>query len=155
MHLTRSVPFLADPSAWGRLPVALKCSILAIDDEAYIRSMLVALLANDFEILTAETAEQAKEILSRRDVDIILSDQYLTGPHGPGETGVQLLEWVRQRQPATIRILMTGRASLEDALDAINRGEVHRILLKPLAPQQLLHTLRGAAHTVQLERKNE
>ena len=42
-------------------------------------------------------------------------------------------------------ILMTARASLEDALDAINRGEVHRFLLKPLDTKHLLHTLRAAA----------
>ena len=135
--------------------MALTCSILAVDDESLVRSMLTALLANEFEVLTAESAERAKELLSRRSVDIILSDQYLSGTFGPGETGVELLEWVRQRQPATVRILMTARASLEDALDAINRGEVHRFLLKPLDTKHLLHTLRAAAHSVHLERNNE
>lgn len=117
--------------------------------------MLTVLLANDFEVLTAASAEEAKDLLLRREVDVILSDQYLAGPHGAGETGVQLLEWVRHRQPATVRLLMTARASLEDALDAINRGEVHRFLLKPLDTQHLLHTLRAAARTLQLERRND
>src|SRR5262245_33204472 len=133
----------------------MKCSILAVDDEMLVRSMLTVLLASDFEVLTAESAERAKEVLSRRAVDIILSDQYLTGPLGKGESGVELLEWVRERQPGAVRILMTGRASLEDALDAINRGEVHRFLVKPLDAHHLLHTLRAAARTVQLERNNE
>lgn len=143
------------PLACGRLLVPLTCSILAVDDEALVRSVLTALLANEFEVVTADSAEQAKELLSRRTFDIILSDQYLAGQYGAGESGVELLEWVRERHPAALRILMTGRASLEDAVDAINRGEVHRFLLKPLDGQHLLHTLRAAARTVHLERNNE
>ena len=135
--------------------MALKCSILAVDDEAHIRSMLMAFLGTEFEVLTAESAAQAEAVLLRREIDIVLTDQYLTGEFNPGATGVQLLEWVLHRQPATVRFLMTARASLEDALDAINRGEVHRFLLKPLDPPHLLHTLRTAAHTLQLERSHQ
>src|SRR5260370_9088490 len=50
---------------------------------------------------------------------------------------------------------MTARASLEDALDAINRGQVHRFLLKPLDAHHLLQTLQAAARTLLLERSHE
>ncbi len=133
--------------------MAFKCSVLAVDDEAYIRNMLTALLSNEFEVLTAESAVQAKDLFAQRSIDVVLADQYL-GDH-TAETGVQLLEWVRLRQPATVRLLMTARASLEDALDAINQGQVHRFLAKPLASESLLHTLRTAARTLLLERSHE
>lgn len=131
------------------------CSVLVVDDEAYIRNMLTAQLAADFEVLTAPSAAKAREILSSRDIDIVLSDQYLAGDAPGPETGVQLLEWVRQRQPATVRILMTARASLEDAINAINHGQVHRFLIKPLDASFLLNTLRNAARTLLLERSHE
>ena len=135
--------------------MGFKCSILVVDDEAYVRNMLTALLAADFEVLATENVDQARALFSQRDIDIVLSDQYLGADDAAAPTGVQLLEWVRQRQPATVRILMTARASLEDAINAINQGQVHRFLLKPLDTQFLLSTLRTAARTLLLERSHE
>jgi diguanylate cyclase (GGDEF)-like protein len=131
--------------------VGLKCSVLAVDDENYVLHLLTALLGKDFDVLTAESAAQAREILRQRDIDIVITDQYLQ----PGETGVQLLEWARLAHPNTVRILMTARASIDDVIDAINQGQVHRILLKPLQTDSLLYSLRTMARTVLLERSHE
>lgn len=131
--------------------MGLKCSILAVDDEKYILHLLTALLGKDFEVVTADSLAQAREILRQRDIDIIISDQYLQ----PGETGVQLLEWIRLAHPKCVRILMTARASIDDVIDAINQGQVHRILLKPLQTENLLHSLRTITRTVLLERSHE
>jgi diguanylate cyclase (GGDEF)-like protein len=68
---------------------------------------------------------------------------------------VQLLEWVREHSPRTVRLMMTGYAELEEAVDAINKGQVFRYLFKPWKPDELLECLRGAAHTFNLERANE
>lgn len=129
---------------------SVKCSLLVVDDEPYILSTLTALLANDFEVLPATSAEAAQEILSRRPVDLILTDQRM-----PRMTGVQLLEWVRQHHPKTIRLLMTGYGDLEDAVEAINRGQVYRYLYKPWRADELIQVLRDACRTFELERSNE
>lgn len=139
------------PYPQGLCKVGLKCSVLAVDDEPYILHLLTALLGKDFEVVTADSAGQAREILRNRDIDIVITDQYLE----PGETGVQLLEWVRLSLPNCVRILMTARASIDDVIDAINQGQVHRILLKPLQTENLLHSLRTMARTVLLERSHE
>lgn len=131
--------------------MGLKCSVLAVDDENYILQLLTALLGKDFDVLTASSAAQARETLRQRDIDIVITDQYLSQT----ETGVQLLEWVRLAHPNCVRILMTARASMDDVIDAINQGQVHRILLKPLQTENLLHTLRTMARTVLLERSHE
>jgi diguanylate cyclase (GGDEF)-like protein len=128
---------------------------LVVDDDASIRHLLTAMLASEYEVLAAESAAQAREFLARREVDIVLSDQYLAGTDTGAESGIQLLEWIRASQPATVRIVMTARASLHDAIEAINRGQVHRFLIKPLEAQFLLHTLRNAARTLLLERSHE
>src|SRR6185295_10088439 len=128
----------------------LKCSLLVVDDEPYIQATLAALLNNEFEVMTADCAETAKRILQDREVDIILSDQRM-----PRSSGVELLEWVRGHFPKTIRLLMTGFAELEEAVDAINRSQVFRYIFKPWRTEELLETLRSAAHTFQLERSHE
>jgi diguanylate cyclase (GGDEF)-like protein len=127
-----------------------KCSLLVVDDDPHILLTLTALLSNEFEVVTAESAEAARTILSRRNFDMILSDQRM-----PGTSGVQLLEWVHEHSPRTIRLLMTGFAELEDAVDAINRGKVYRYLFKPWRGDELLQTLRDAGRTFRVERQNE
>jgi diguanylate cyclase (GGDEF)-like protein len=127
-----------------------KCSLLVVDDESYLLPPLSALLAGDFEVLTADSAEAAQRVLSNRPIDIILTDQKM-----PRLTGVQLLEWVRQHSPKTVRLLMTGYAEHEDAVEAINRGQVYYYLLKPWRIEELLQILRNAAEKFQLERRQE
>jgi diguanylate cyclase (GGDEF)-like protein len=134
----------------SRPVTAAKCSLLVVDDEPYILPTLAALLANEYEVLTADSAEAAQAVLSRREVDLILTDQKM-----PRMTGVELLEWVRRHSPKTVRLLMTGYTELEDAVEAINRGHVYHYLLKPWRTEDLLQVLRNAADKFRLERKRE
>ena len=83
-------------------------------------------------------------------VDILLTDQRM-----PRRTGVQLLEWAREHAPRTIRLLMTGFSELEDAIEAINRGNVYYYFIKPWRPDDLLQILRNAADKLHLEEKRE
>jgi diguanylate cyclase (GGDEF)-like protein len=127
-----------------------KCSLLVVDDEPYILSTLTALLNNDFEVLTADTAQAAQALFAQREIDLILTDQKM-----PRFSGVQLLEWVREHHPKTVRLLMTGFAELEEAVEAINRSQVYRYLFKPWRAEDLMETLNSAAHTFIVERAHE
>ncbi len=127
-----------------------RCSLLVVDDEPAILASMGALVGKDFEILTAESAEAAQAVFGRLPVDIVLTDQKM-----PRRTGVQLLEWVREHSPRTIRLLMSSYAELDDAIDAINRGHVYHYLPKPWRVEQLRHVLRNAAEKFQLERSRE
>lgn len=127
-----------------------KCTVLIVDDESAILSLLRELLEDEFVVITATSAEEARQILAERSVDIVLTDQQL-----PGQSGVQLLEHVCLHSPQTIRILMTGMGRLEDAVDAINCGRVHRYLFKPWKTDQILHTIRLAARQYLLEKSHE
>jgi diguanylate cyclase (GGDEF)-like protein len=121
-----------------------------VDDEAYILATLSTLLSNDFDVIAADSTEAAQAVFAERNIDLILTDQKM-----PGMTGVELLEWVRQHSPRTVRLLMTGFAELEEAVEAINRGQVFRYLFKPWRAEELLETLKGAARTFLLERSHE
>jgi diguanylate cyclase (GGDEF)-like protein len=124
--------------------------LLIVDDEAYLLPTLSALLARDFEVLTADSAATAQQIFALQPVDLILTDQRM-----PRVTGTQLLEWVRQHYPKTVRLLMTGYAELEDAIEAINRGHVYHYLMKPWRTEELFQVLRNAADRFLLERSRE
>lgn len=127
-----------------------KRTLLVVDDERYILTTLAHLLGADFSVLTANSADEAKELFARQPIDIVLSDQKM-----PRVSGVQLLEWVRQNHPTTIRLLMTGFVELEDAIAAINRGQVYHYLLKPWRVEELRQVLRHAAEKFTLERNHE
>jgi diguanylate cyclase (GGDEF)-like protein len=120
--------------------------LLVVDDEPYILPTLAALLAGHFHVVTASSAEEAEAVFARQRVDLILSDQKM-----PRKTGIQLLEWVRDHSPRTVRLLMTGFAELHDAIEAINRGQVYYYLLKPWRTEDLLQILRNAAEKLHLE----
>jgi diguanylate cyclase (GGDEF)-like protein len=125
-------------------------SLLLVDDEPYILPALVALLKNEFKVYTANSADAAEEVFEQHAIDIVLTDQNM-----PRRTGVELLEWVRENSPHTIRLLMTGYAELEDAVAAINRGQVYYYLLKPWRTEDLLQILRNASERFELERSND
>ena len=127
-----------------------KCSLLLVDDESYLLPPLSALLASDFEVHTAESAEAAQALFAQQPIDIILTDQKM-----PRISGIQLLEWVRHHWPQTVRLLMTGYAEYEDAVEAINRGQVYYYLIKPWRLEELRHILRNAAEKCRLEQSQK
>lgn len=127
-----------------------RLSVLVVDDEPAIRGLLRDLLAEEFTVTVVGSAEEALDRLAGQPFDVILADQQL-----PGQSGVQLLEHVCRRAPHSIRILMTGLGRLEDAVDAINCGRVHRYLFKPFKTEQLRQTLALATRTFLLERSHE
>jgi diguanylate cyclase (GGDEF)-like protein len=127
-----------------------KCSALVVDDDPGVLAVLAAQLGGEFEVITACSAEQARGVLARRTVDILLTDLQL-----PDESGIHLLDWVRRTSPRTARVLITGTARLEDTVDAINHTQIHRLVLKPWRAEDLLQTLRSAARSLLLERSHE
>jgi diguanylate cyclase len=129
---------------------AAKCSLLVVDDEPQVVATVVAIARGEFEVLTADSAARAQEILGQREVAIVLTDLMM-----PGTTGVQLLEWVREHSPGSIRLMMSGLGRLEDVVEAINCGQVHRYIFKPFRPVELLQILNNAAKTFLLEHSHE
>jgi len=114
-----------------------KSKLLLVDDEPNLTSALVRSLdRTQFEIFTADSAQQALLVLAGNEIDVVVSDERM-----PGMTGSQLLTEVRKRWPSTIRMILSGQADLEAAVRAINEGEVYRFLLKPCHPKELQMTI--------------
>ena len=126
-------PRLDDP-ARGRQ------TLLLLDDEPSIRSSLKRLFRVDgYTILSAETAEQAFDLLAIHEVQVVISDQRM-----PGMNGTEFLSRVKNMYPGTIRIILSGFADLESVLNAINRGEIYRFYTKPWDDQTLRDNIREA-----------
>ncbi len=127
-----------------------KLRLLLVDDEENILHALRRTLRKEpFEIETASNAREAAEKFYERPFDIVISDYKM-----PGVNGLEFLKWVRDNYPDTIRIVLTGQADLEVAVEAINEGEIYRFFTKPWDDEELRLALRIAAKSLELEREN-
>jgi len=138
---------LNEPSPAGEVR---KCSLLVVDDEPTVLKVLTHLLSREFELHIAENADAAKALFATGPIDLILTDQRM-----PGRTGVQLLEWVHEHYPRTVRLLMTGFTELDDAIEAINRGHIYYYVSKPFRTEAVLQALHNAAEKFELERNRD
>lgn len=115
-------------------------TILCVDDDPEVlEGLRRTLRRQQYRLLTATSAAEALQTIAAEPVDVIVSDIDM-----PGTNGLELVARIRREHPEIVRLLLTGDASLEAALDAINQGEVHRFLTKPWDKDQLRRTLHEA-----------
>lgn len=125
-------------------------SVLLVDDEPLVLEGLKrALHKENYEVLSADSAAEALEILSRRKVDVIVSDEMM-----PGMTGSEFLGIASDKYPETIRIILTGHPTLDSALRSINKGHVYRFLVKPFNAIELSFAIRQAIQQRELLRRS-
>jgi len=120
--------------------------ILFVDDDPNVTAALKrSLRSAPYNVVTAEGADEALKILATVQVDVVVSDERM-----PGMSGSELLSLVCRRYPETIRIILTGQASLEAAIRAINQGEIYRFFTKPCNEIDLAVTIRQALQQKEL-----
>ncbi len=101
-------------------------NVLYIDDEGHNLTSFKAAFRRNYNVFTAESADEGRKILSEEDIHIILSDQRM-----PKMTGIEFFESILKAYPEPIRILITGYTDINAVIDAINKGEVYKYLTKP------------------------
>jgi len=113
--------------------------LLLVDDEVSILSALRRTLRREgYEILCAESAEEALEIVEQEVIDLVISDHKM-----PGMSGVVLLARVAALQPATARFLLSGWTQ-EIPRGDLEAAGVRALLSKPWDDAQLKGQLRDA-----------
>src|SRR5882757_3471652 len=126
-------------------------SVLCVDDEPRVVEGLALHLRRNYQVLTANGAQSALEILKDKGAPaVIVSDMRM-----PGIDGATLLKRVKDLYPDMTRILLTGEPGRDAAVDAVNEGQIFRFLTKPCAPEQLKAALAAAVkhhHLVSSER---
>lgn len=103
-------------------------AILYVDDEEMALKYFRRAVGNDFTVHTAGDVPEGLAVLEEMGdrIGVLITDQRM-----PGQSGVDLLKKVRERWPHIVRLLTTAYADLEDAIEAVNRGEIFRYITKP------------------------
>jgi len=126
--------------------------ILLVDDDPNVLSGYERTLRGQsrqglqLDVATAQGGEEALERLRELGpVAVVVSDFKM-----PGMNGTQFLSKVRETAPDTVRIILTGHADLQAAIDAVNEGSVFRFLTKPCSPEVFVAALRSGAEQYRL-----
>jgi putative two-component system response regulator len=113
--------------------------VLVIDDEAVIRMLVVEILeAAGHEVVAAEHAERALELLDQDAFDLVVSDVVM-----PGLSGLELLDIVRQRRASLPIILVTGAGTYDTLSQALTHGAAG-LVTKPFAHVDLQNAVAEA-----------
>ncbi len=127
--------------------------VLLVDDEIPNLKGLARQLADDYDVITCESAVQA---LKQIDEDsefgkfsAIISDQIM-----PEMSGVEFLRELHKRNHPAPRIMLTGYAALDNVISAVNEASIFRYLTKPVFAEQLMRAVREATSHYEIYREN-
>ncbi len=109
------------------------------DDKNLLQGLMRVLRSQPYNLLTANSAEEASYLLKTNKIEVVVSDECM-----PGMRGTEYLKWVAEHFPQTVRILLTGNPSPETAVSAVNEGQVFRFLTKPCRDWDLAMAIRDA-----------
>lgn len=133
-------------------PDVEKCPhhVLIVDDEEIV---LVALRETfrqlGHKVSTAPDAEQGFALLLRHEFSVVITDHQM-----PRLTGLEFLAQVKTIQPNASRILITAVLNLTTVIDAINRAEVFRFLLKPWQREELVAVIVAAVDRYEVAQRD-
>jgi response regulator RpfG family c-di-GMP phosphodiesterase len=124
--------------------------VLIVDDEEIVLIALRETLARSgYLVTTAPDPLPALEILQTQQFAVIISDQQM-----PSMTGLDFFTKAKILQPDASRMLITAVLSLDTVIDAINRGEIYRFIIKPWLREELLVTVQNAVQRYELLTRN-
>lgn len=122
-------------------------SILLVDDEASVLKSLTRLLKQkSYTVETAQNGEPGLTMLRNKHFDLVVCDMQM-----PYMNGAKFLGKAKLLSPQTAQILLTGEATLEDTIAAINQGQVQAYVSKPWDSDKLIRTIELALYAQQLE----
>ncbi len=125
-------------------------TILIVDDEPANLQKLKRTFIKDYRVLEAGSGEEALKLLQDGSIAAIITDQRM-----PGLSGVELLKRSLRTNPEAVRIILTGFTQVDDMMDAINEGHVHRYITKPWEPFVLKQAVEQEMERWRLKRENE
>ena len=111
--------------------------ILVVDDYLPTRKLIVDTLSvsGHYRIDEAENGQQAVHRFDESDYDLVISDIMM-----PGMSGMDLLHWIREKNPGAAVIMITGNPTTDLTVSAIKKGAVD-FLTKPFDIDELLYTV--------------
>ena len=126
-------------------------SLLIVDDEPNVISSLKRQLRKeDFTIFSAGSGSEGISLVNDQDIGVVISDMMM-----PEMDGITFLNLVKEQKPNTVRLLLTGHGSMENAVDAINQSKIFKYLTKPWEANRLITSLYRAFEHYNLTVENQ
>jgi len=126
-------------------------NVLIVDDEEFVLKSISRTLKTElYKVFTASSGKEALTMIKEEKINVVITDEYM-----PEMRGTELLNTIKTAYPTIIRILITGNASIDTAMEAINNGEIYRFLLKPSDNRELILCVRSALEKFYLENERE
>jgi len=110
-------------------------SLLIVDDEPIVRESLVDSLKDTHDVAAVGSAEEALDLLTKRDFDMVVTDVRL-----PGRSGVELVREIEGMKPYIMSVVITAYPSVEFAVEVMKHGAVD-YLVKPVSADDLLKVI--------------
>ena len=124
----------------------MKWSILYFDDDPVQLDIFREMFCHAYEVRTAATLSEARRLISETTFDIVISDLSM-----PEISGVDFLREAAQRNPSSVRVLVTGYATAGKMLPEISKGVVQFFLTKPWREQEMADVLDRAVAFLDIE----
>jgi PAS domain S-box-containing protein len=124
--------------------------ILYVDDDEYNLMLFEEFMKIDYEVLTAISPSDAYDLLKKRRVKVLISDQRM-----PDETGLEFIDRITPEFPDLVKIIFTAHVDHDVALQAINQGGIFRYVLKPWNFPEMRQTLQNAIREYDLKAENQ
>lgn len=121
--------------------------VLFVDDEPDILNSFKRQLRNKFEIETALGGIEGLRIIDSNDTFAVIVSDY----NMPGIDGIEFFKEVKNKSPNSVRVMLTGQASLNTAIDAVNEGHIFRFLTKPCPEEKLNKVLVAGIEFYQMK----
>ena len=125
-----------------------KANVLIIDDEPGNLISLQHLLSPHYHVFACEDPREALGVFGDEHIDIVLSDQRM-----PEMLGTELLEQLKIRDDDNIRIIVTGYTDARDLIQCINKDLIHKYVMKPWAPGDILSLVQESLEFLTEKRK--
>ena len=124
-------------------------AVMIVDDEDMVITSIRAFLQleTEYNISGFTSPQEAADFLRTNPVDVVVSDYLM-----PKMTGLQLLAKAKEMQPEAARVLLTGHADKQSAIQAINDVGLFQYLEKPWDNAQLLLVIKAAIERTRLLR---
>jgi len=120
--------------------------VLFVDDDPYILDAFRRQFRKKFEVSTAPGGMEGLDLIQQSGpFAVVVADMRM-----PGMDGVQFLKEVRKQVPDTVRLMLTGNADQQTAMDAVNEGNVFRFLTKPCSEIVLANALEAGIEQYRL-----
>jgi adenylate cyclase len=116
-----------------------KRKLLIVDDEPDMLDFLERVLRTRFDVYRTSSAETAMSMLAGGDFEVLITDQKM-----PRVSGLELLERVARQHPTLVKLLISGYSELPEIQKAVQRGNIHNYVVKPVDSERLVEAVDEA-----------